>query len=233
MHRSFSSQRRPTDANIVQQHWLTFTFTYEQPNQNNARYLVNQTFSKSKWSKCLLSLETRRESLFYLFFRVYADLCTVKTMNFWCNEGVIVQKHCLAEALNRTIEILISKISKDLHKVKPTQHKVVVHYKRFEVRRVSRLCLHWLWLRLTLHVSTYLSYANVPYFHILIRKMTLNTEFSIYKRIGKFWTSIFAHFAKLPLIKNSGVKKSTVLLSKIDLTYNNKYNIFIEKASFD
>ena len=43
--------------------------------------------------------ETRRESLFYLFVRVYADLCTVKTMSFWCNEGAIVQKHCLAEAL--------------------------------------------------------------------------------------------------------------------------------------
>ena len=27
--------------------------------------------------------------LFYLFVRVYADLCTVKTMNFWYNEAII------------------------------------------------------------------------------------------------------------------------------------------------
>ena len=65
------------------------------PNQSQSRY----------------GLETRPASLFYLFVRVCAELCTVKTMNFWYNEA-IVQQRCLAEAFNRTIEILISKISK-------------------------------------------------------------------------------------------------------------------------
>ena len=41
-------------------------------------------------SQSRYGLETRPASLFYLFVRVYADLCTVKTMNFWYNE-VIVQ----------------------------------------------------------------------------------------------------------------------------------------------
>ena len=45
-------------------------------------------------------------SLLYLFVCVYADMCTVKTMNFWYNEA-IVQWHCLTKALSRTIEILI------------------------------------------------------------------------------------------------------------------------------
>ena len=45
------------------------------------------------------------------------------------------------EAFNRTIEMLISKISKDLCTVKPAQHKMIAPYKRFEVRRVSRPCL--------------------------------------------------------------------------------------------
>ena len=34
------------------------------------------------------ALETQPNSLFYLFVRVYADLCTVKTMNFWYNEAI-------------------------------------------------------------------------------------------------------------------------------------------------
>ena len=34
-------------------------------------------------------LETRPASLFYLFVRVYADLRTVKTMNFWYNEAIV------------------------------------------------------------------------------------------------------------------------------------------------
>ena len=66
-------------------------------------------------------------NLFYLFVRVYADLCTVKTMNFWYNEAVH-QKRCLTKSLNRTVEILIGKISKDLCTVKPTQHKILAHY---------------------------------------------------------------------------------------------------------
>ena len=64
-------------------------------------------------------------------------------MNFWYDEA-IVQQRCLAEVQNRTVEILISKISKDSCTVKPTQHKVVAYYKRFEVRRVPRPCLDWL-----------------------------------------------------------------------------------------
>mgnify|MGYP002803551889 CR=1 FL=1 len=59
-------------------------------------------------------LETQPNSLFHLFVRVYADLCTVKTTNFWYNEA-IRQQRCLTKSLNRTDEILIGKISKDLH----------------------------------------------------------------------------------------------------------------------
>ena len=84
--------------------------------------------------------ETQLTSLFYLFVRVYADLCTVKTMNVWYNEEIVYQR-CLSEAVDRTVEILISKISIDLCLVKATQHKIATHYKRFEVCRVSRKCL--------------------------------------------------------------------------------------------
>ena len=76
-----------------------------------------------------------------VFFRVYADLCTVKTINFWHNEA-IVQQGRLAKSFDRTIEILTGKTSKDLCTVKPTQHKIVTHYKRFEVRQVFRPYLH-------------------------------------------------------------------------------------------
>ena len=95
-----------------------------------------------KQSQSRYGLETRPTSLFYLFVRVYADSCRVKTMNFWYE--VMVQKRCLSEALSRTIEILIGKISKKLCTAKPTQHshKIVAYFKRFEVRRVSRPYLH-------------------------------------------------------------------------------------------
>ena len=63
-------------------------------------------------------LETQSTSLFYLFVRVYAYLCRVKTMKFWYNEA-IVQYHCLSKALKHSTEILMGKISKDLCMVKP------------------------------------------------------------------------------------------------------------------
>ena len=88
-------------------------------------------------------LETRLKSLFDLFVRVYANLCTVKTMEFLHNEA-IVQWHHLAKLLNRTVEILIRKISKDLCTVKLSQHQILAHYRRFEVCQVSRPCLCWL-----------------------------------------------------------------------------------------
>ena len=87
-------------------------------------------FTDFRQSQSRYGLETRPTSLFYIFVRVYAELCTVKAMNFWYNE-----------AFNRTIEILVSKISKDLCTVKPAQHKMIAHYKRFEVRQVSRPCV--------------------------------------------------------------------------------------------
>ena len=60
-------------------------------------------------------------------------------MDFLHNEA-IVQWHHLARSLNRTVEILISEISKDLCTVKPSQHQILAHYRRFEVCRVSRPC---------------------------------------------------------------------------------------------
>ena len=71
-------------------------------------------------------LETRLKSLFYLFVHVYANLCTVKTMDFLHIEA-IVQWHHLAQSLNRNVEILISKISKVLCTVKPSQHQILAH----------------------------------------------------------------------------------------------------------
>ena len=50
----------------------------------------------------------------------------------------IVQWHHLAKSRSRIVEILISKISKDLCTVKPSQHQILAHYRRFEVCRVSR-----------------------------------------------------------------------------------------------
>ena len=64
----------------------------------------------------------------------------VKTMNSWYNEAILRQR-CLTKSLTRTVEILIGEISKDLCMVKRNRHKVLAHYKRFEVRRVSRPCL--------------------------------------------------------------------------------------------
>ena len=46
---------------------------------------------------------------------------------------------------NRTAERLIGKISKDLCTVNTTPHKILANYKRFEVCRVSRPCLDWVW----------------------------------------------------------------------------------------
>ena len=56
-------------------------------------------------------------------------------MNFWYNKAT-VQYRRIAESLNRTVGILMSKISKDLCTVRLSQHRIVAHYKRFEVPRV-------------------------------------------------------------------------------------------------
>ena len=49
--------------------------------------LIVKTIVRPSLSRC--GLETGPTSLFYLFVRVYADLCTVKTMNFWYNETIV------------------------------------------------------------------------------------------------------------------------------------------------
>ena len=45
-------------------------------------------------------------------------------MDFLHNEAIVQWPH-LAKSLNRTVEILISKISKDLCVVKPSQHQIL------------------------------------------------------------------------------------------------------------
>ena len=55
--------------------------------------------------KSRYGLGTRPTSLFYLFARVYADWCTVNTMNFWYNEQSSNRVY-LAEALYRAIQII-------------------------------------------------------------------------------------------------------------------------------
>ena len=52
-------------------------------------------------------------------------------MDFLHNEA-IVQWHHLAKSLNHTVEILISKTSKDLCTMKPSQHQISAHYRRLK-----------------------------------------------------------------------------------------------------
>ena len=52
-------------------------------------WFQRQVFLKGQ-SQSRYGQETQPMSLFYLFVRVYADLCTVKTKNFWYNKAIVL-----------------------------------------------------------------------------------------------------------------------------------------------
>ena len=61
---------------------LIFSFTFK----TGAMFTFPSYFCQSQ---SRYGLETQLNSLFYLFVRVYADLCTVKTMDFRYNEAIL------------------------------------------------------------------------------------------------------------------------------------------------
>ena len=95
------------------------------------RALCRHTYSK-------YGLETQLKSLFYLFVRFYAILCTViKPIAIiqYQRLGLIAQPCCLNMNKRKT---------KDLCTGGPSQHQNAARYKRFEVCRVSRPYLNFI-----------------------------------------------------------------------------------------
>ena len=76
-----------SSTRISERRWMRVTWMRGLRLSLACTQAVLQESSAPGQSRFRYDLETLPTSLFCLFVRVYADLRTVKTMNFWCNEA--------------------------------------------------------------------------------------------------------------------------------------------------